>query len=85
MPRTSTLPSTSPSTAFYSEALDLVDQFFPGRRRGLAKMVYGKRAASCLYSLAETLRRRRDGMGTAKPQTPGAPSRVTRGTPMRTT
>ena len=56
--------------AFYSEALDLVDRFFAGTSAGLAKMVYGKRAASCLYSLAETLRRRRDRMGTEKPTSP---------------
>ena len=30
-------------------------------------MVYGKRAASSLYALAETLKRRRDGMGSAMP------------------
>jgi superfamily II DNA or RNA helicase len=60
-----------PETAFYSEALDLVDQYFPTAGAGLAKMVYGKRAASCLHSLAETLRRRRDGMNSIKPQTPG--------------
>jgi superfamily II DNA or RNA helicase len=56
--------------AFYSEALDLVDRFFPGTSAGLGKMVYGKRAASCLYSLTETLRRRRDRMGTVKPTSP---------------
>jgi len=56
--------------AFYTEALDLVDQFFPSSSAPLAKMVYGKRAASCLNSLAETLRRRRDGMGTMKPTSP---------------
>ena len=33
----------------------------------LGRMVYGKRAASSLYALAETLKRRRDGMGTAMP------------------
>jgi superfamily II DNA or RNA helicase len=59
-----------PETAFYTEALDLVEQYFPGTAAGLAKMVYGKRAASCLYSLAETLRRRSDGMNTLKPATP---------------
>ncbi len=56
--------------AFYNEALDLVDKYFPTTSVGLAKMVYGKRAASCLYSLAETLRRRRDRMGTMKPPSP---------------
>ena len=53
--------------AFYNEALDLVDSYFPLTAATLAKMVYGKRAASCLYSLAETLRRRQVGMGTANP------------------
>src|SRR5487761_1182716 len=56
--------------AFYDEALELVDRFFPGPGAGLARMVYGKRAASALYSLAKTLRRRRDAMGTMKPATP---------------
>ncbi len=56
--------------AFYVEALDLVDSHFPGTAAGLAKMVYGKRSASALYSLAETLRRRRDGIGTWAPGTP---------------
>lgn len=56
--------------AFYTEALELVDRFFPGTSAGLAKMVYGKRAASALFSLAETLRRRRDGMGTLMPGLP---------------
>jgi superfamily II DNA or RNA helicase len=57
--------------AFYTEALDLVDRYFTSGSAGLAKMVYGKRAASCLYSLAETLRRRLNGMGTMKSSTPG--------------
>ena len=48
---------------FYRQALDLVDTYFPAEAKTLGRMVYGKRAASCLYSLAETLRRRRDGMG----------------------
>jgi superfamily II DNA or RNA helicase len=56
--------------AFYDEALELVDKFFAGPGAGLARMVYGKRSASALYSLAETLRRRRNSMGTAKPATP---------------
>jgi superfamily II DNA or RNA helicase len=56
--------------AFHDEALALVDRFFSGPGASLARMVYGKRAASALYSLAETLRRRRDAMGTMKPTTP---------------
>jgi superfamily II DNA or RNA helicase len=59
-----------PETAFYTEALDLVEQYFPASAAGLAKMVYGKRAASCLYSLAETLRRRSNAMNTFKPPSP---------------
>jgi superfamily II DNA or RNA helicase len=57
------VPLNVDERGFYNEALDLVDQFFPPAARGLAKMVYGKRGASALYSLAETLRRRRAGMG----------------------
>ncbi|MGA2805141.1 MAG: helicase-related protein [Acidimicrobiales bacterium] len=56
--------------AFYTEALDLVDRFFPTPGASLARMVYGKRAASALYSLAETLRRRRAAMGTMRPAAP---------------
>ena len=49
---------------FYDRALEIVDTYFPIRGRSLAAMVYGKRAASSLYALAETLRRRSDKMGT---------------------
>ncbi len=49
---------------FYDRALELVATYFPVRGRALAAMVYGKRAASSLYALAETLRRRSDKMGT---------------------
>lgn len=48
----------------YEEALVLVDTFFPDNARTLGRMVYGKRAASCLHSLKETLQRRHDLMGT---------------------
>jgi len=48
----------------YEEALELVDTFFPDNARTLGRMVYGKRAASCLYALKETLQRRHDLMGT---------------------
>ena len=49
---------------FYDRALELVLTYFPVKGRALAAMVYGKRAASSLYALAETLRRRSDKMGT---------------------
>lgn len=48
---------------FYQAALDMVDRFFAPSAQPLARMVYGKRAASSLYALAETLRRRHDHMG----------------------
>src|SRR5260370_26173603 len=38
-------------------------QFFPPTAQRLARMGYGKRAASSLYALGETLRRRYDHMG----------------------
>lgn len=61
------VPLNSVEDAFYREALDLVDQFFPGPAAPLARQVYGKRASSSLYALAQTLRRRRDGMGRVSP------------------
>ncbi len=42
----------------------------PASRRAAGRMVYGKRAASSLYALAETLKRRRDVMGSAMPRRP---------------
>lgn len=62
------VPLNSTEQHFYDEALRLADTYFPPRGRSLAAMVYGKRAASSLYALAETLRRRLDKM------TPGAPA-----------
>ncbi|MDP9437126.1 MAG: DEAD/DEAH box helicase, partial [Actinomycetota bacterium] len=62
-----TIPLNPTEAGFYAEALDLVDRFFPTNAVPLGRMVYGKRAASSLYALAETLKRRRDGMGTAMP------------------
>lgn len=53
--------------AYYRQALDLVDRFFQPEAVPLAKMVYGKRAASSLHALAETLRRRQRLMGSAVP------------------
>ena len=55
---------------FYDRALELVETYFPVRGRALAAMVYGKRAASSLYALAETLRRRSDKMGTGDASAP---------------
>jgi superfamily II DNA or RNA helicase len=57
------VPLNSVEYPYYQEALDLVDEYFPTTAAPLAKMVYGKRAASTLYALAETLKRRRDLMG----------------------
>jgi SNF2 family DNA or RNA helicase len=67
--RAQNLPIALNSTeaAFYQEALELVDRYFPITAVPLAKMVYGKRAASSLYALGETLRRRREQMGSALP------------------
>lgn len=48
---------------YYQAALDMVEQFFPPAAQPLARMVYGKRAASSLFALAETLRRRSTHMG----------------------
>ncbi|MEO5875007.1 MAG: helicase-related protein [Streptosporangiaceae bacterium] len=42
----------------YERALEVVDRFFAPQARPLARMVYGKRAASSLHALAETLKRR---------------------------
>jgi superfamily II DNA or RNA helicase len=53
--------------AFYDQSLGLVDRYFPPNAVTLAKMVYGKRAASSLYALRETLKRRRDVMGSDSP------------------
>ena len=61
------IPLNTTERAFYDEALDLVARFFPPVARTLAKMVYGKRASSSLYALAETLRRRRQNMGGENP------------------
>lgn len=48
----------------YDEALRIVDEYFPRAAVGLGRMVYGKRAASSLFALKETLRRRSEKMGT---------------------
>jgi superfamily II DNA or RNA helicase len=59
------VPLNSAEQRHYDAAQDLVERFFPQRGRQLAAMVYGKRTASSLHSLAETLRRRSEMMGTA--------------------
>jgi len=61
------VPLNPKEADFYAEALELVDRFFPANAIPLGRMVYGKRAASSLYALAATLKRRRDGMGSAMP------------------
>jgi superfamily II DNA or RNA helicase len=61
------VPLNATEAAFYQQALELVETYFPPGSAPLARMVYGKRAASSLYALAETLRRRRDNMGTEAP------------------
>ena len=58
------VPMNPTEQRFHDRALELVLTYFPVRGRSLAAMVYGKRAASSLYALAETLRRRSDKMGT---------------------
>lgn len=62
------VPLSADEYPFYSQALALVDDYFPAEAKTLGRMVYGKRAASCLYSLAETLRRRANDMGTLSEQ-----------------
>ncbi len=61
------VPLNAAERAYYDEALSLVDRYLPPSAQSLARMVYGKRAASSLYALAETLRRRRDRIGTQSP------------------
>src|SRR5262249_27742734 len=61
------VPLNSIEQPYYDEALALVDTYFPAGAAPLARMVYGKRAASSLYALAETLKRRRDHMGSESP------------------
>ncbi len=53
-----------PEKTIYDDALQIVADFFPPSAVGLGGMVYGKRAASSLYALGETLRRRLANMGT---------------------
>lgn len=57
------VPLSAVEQPFYERALDLVDAYFAPEARTLGKMVYGKRAASSLFALSETLRRRHTNMG----------------------
>jgi superfamily II DNA or RNA helicase len=57
------VPLSGIEDAIYRQALELVDRYFPPIAQVLGRMVYGKRAASSLYALAQTLQRRHDGMG----------------------
>lgn len=57
------IPLSSVEYGYYQAALDMVDRFFPPAAQPLARMVYGKRAASSLHALAETLKRRQQHMG----------------------
>ena len=58
------VPLSLAEKIIYDEALALVDEYFPANAVGLGRMVYGKRAASSLYALRETLKRRTANMGT---------------------
>ena len=49
--------------AYYRQAVNLVDRYFPPKAVPLAKMVYGKRGASSLFALGQTLRRRQEKWG----------------------
>lgn len=57
------VPLSSTEFAYYEAALNMVEKFFPPAAVPLASMVYGKRAASSLHALKETLLRRQDKMG----------------------
>ncbi len=57
------IPLSALEFGFYQAALEMVDQFFPPVAQPLARMVYGKRAASTMEALARTLQRRHDHMG----------------------
>lgn len=57
------VPLSGREYALYQQAIDMVDAFFAPAAQPLARMVYGKRAASTLYALRETLRRRSAHMG----------------------
>lgn len=57
------IPLSATEYGYYQAAVDMVDRYFPPIAQPLARMVYGKRAASSLHALAETLKRRQQHMG----------------------
>ena len=57
------VPPSGREYSVFSQALEMVDRFFPPVGQPLARMVYGKRAASSLFALSETLKRRALHMG----------------------
>lgn len=57
------IPLSAAEASLYEQALAMVDSYFPPSAQPLARMVYGKRAASTLHALRETLLRRRGHMG----------------------
>lgn len=57
------IPLSAKEYGVYQQALQMVDTFFQAGAQPLARMVYGKRAASSLFALGETLRRRAQHMG----------------------
>lgn len=57
------VPLSAAEYPFYEQAISLVNEYFPREAKTLGRMVYGKRAASCIHSLGETLRRRAANMG----------------------
>lgn len=57
------VPLSLKEVTIYQQALEMVDRFFAPTAQPLARMVYGKRAASTLYGLRETLSRRSAHMG----------------------
>jgi superfamily II DNA or RNA helicase len=57
------IPLSRQEHAIYTQALALVDRYMLPNAQPLARMVYGKRAASSLFAIRETLRRRHEHMG----------------------
>ena len=57
------VPLSAVEAEVYERALAMVDRFFPVQAQALARMVYGKRAASTLWAIRETLNRRITNMG----------------------
>lgn len=57
------IPLSATEYGYYQAALEMVDRYFSPAAQPLARMVYGKRAASSLHALAETLKRRQLHMG----------------------